>query len=541
MALRALQWGNVQHFWKQLAWTLGASVVLCALLMGLGVWMTPPWKVEPLDEHISLSSSNTAIEAKDIHTTTEGKYKVRETHRTLTVSGGRQVDAILREPIGAPGKLPAVQFIHGAGTGDATTNSDIAHALASAGIVTLVQSKRLDDYSMLHRDYEASATDYLTGINTLRSLPNVDANKVGIYAESEGTWITTLITKRDPSIAFTVLVSAPVFSARQQMAVGATEYLHIIGAPEGVEGIVPKMLSLNPGMLGLEYASFNAADYRNTLTMPLLVVYGTLDRSMPVEQGAQQLLQDANSVGNTNTMVRYYPTNHQIRLGSSLSKPGLPLPDQYTHDIESWVSAVAAGATAGDWTTPKIAGSQPFQQFAVPTDIRPGLITSFNVLVAMFVFIVLMWVVTVVLCIASHLGRKKRAHVSTDANGRTLMHRFTKQTQTLIVTNIVLAPIITLGFLAYFVFTAVSALNLQDHATALSIGWVGLRVATVISVALLCWLWVRMFFFYGPGRLDADEPEPEARMARGHCAIVACLSVCVLVALALGVFFNLIS
>ena len=159
----------------------------------------------------------------------------------------------------------------------------------------------------------------------------------------------------------------------------------------------------------------------------------------------------------------------------------------------------------------------------------------------MFVFIVLMWVVTVVLCIASHLGRKKRAHVSTDANGRTLMHRFTKQTQTLIVTNIVLAPIITLGFLAYFVFTAVSALNLQDHATALSIGWVGLRVATVISVALLCWLWVRMFFFYGPGRLDADEPEPEARMARGHCAIVACLSVCVLVALALGVFFNLIS
>ncbi len=409
--------------------------------------------------------------------------------------------------------------------------------------MTLVQSKRLDDYSMLHRDYEASATDYLTGINTLRSLPNVDANKVGIYAESEGTWITTLITKRDPSIAFTVLVSAPVFSARQQMAVGATEYLHIIGAsegtwittlitkrdpsiaftvlvsapvfsarqqmavgateylhiigapegvegivpkmlslnpgmlgleyasfnaadyrntltmpllvvygtldrsmpveqgaqqllqmavgateylhiigaPEGVEGIVPKMLSLNPGMLGLEYASFNAADYRNTLTMPLLVVYGTLDRSMPVEQGAQQLLQDANSVGNTNTMVRYYPTNHQIRLGSSLSKPGLPLPDQYTHDIESWVNAVAAGATAGDWTTPKIAGSQPFQQFAVPTDIRPGLITSFNVLVAMFVFIVLMWVVTVVLCIASHLGRKKRAHVSTDANGRTLI------------------------------------------------------------------------------------------------------------------------
>ena len=294
--------------------------------MGLSIWMTPPWKVEPLNEHISVASSNTAIEAKGIRAETEGTYQVKETHRTLTVSGGKQVDAIVREPIDAPGKRPAVEFIHGSGTGDSSTNSDIAHALASAGIVTLVQSKRLDNYSALHRDYEASATDYLTGIDTLRSLPNVDANKVGIYAESEGTWITALITKRDPSIAFTVLVSAPVFSARQQMAVGATEYLHIIGAPEGVEGIVPKMLSLNPGMLGLEYASFNAADYRNTLTMPLLVVYGTLDRSMPVEQGAQQLLQDANSVGNTNTMVRYYPPTTRSGLVRRCPSPDFPCP-----------------------------------------------------------------------------------------------------------------------------------------------------------------------------------------------------------------------
>ena len=76
--------------------------------MGLGVWMTPPWKVEPLDEHISLSSSNTAIEAKSIRAETEGTYQVKETHRTLTVSGGKQVDAIVREPIDAPGKRPAV-------------------------------------------------------------------------------------------------------------------------------------------------------------------------------------------------------------------------------------------------------------------------------------------------------------------------------------------------------------------------------------------------------------------------------------------------
>ena len=62
---------------------------------------------------------------------------------------------------------------------------------------------------------------------------------------------------------------------------------------------------------------------------------------------------------------------------------------------------------------------------------------------------------------------------------------------------------------------------------------------------MLCWLWIRLYFFYGPGELDPrdadhDLPRKEYRMARGHSWIIGMLSVCVLLALALADFFGLI-
>ena len=95
--------------------------------------------------------------------------------------------------------------------------------------------------------------------------------------------------------------------------------------------------------------------------MPLLVNYGTIDPAMPIEQGALQLIGDAHAAGNSNVLVRYYAANHQMRTGSSLSLPGLPLDKDYTHNLEDWINAIAAGATEDDWLTPDIAGHAPIR------------------------------------------------------------------------------------------------------------------------------------------------------------------------------------
>ena len=252
----------MQHFFRQLAWTFGVSIVMIALFAGLGIAMEPKWSVKPLSMHLQVTERSTAIKARGITTPQEGTYQVRQTRLRLPISGGKTVNAILREPENAPSGRAACVFVHGAGTGKAEeVYADLANALASAGITTLVQDKRLDNYTPLRRDYDSSAEDYLAGLNLLRAQQGVDARKVGLYAESEGTWIASVMTHKDRHIAFQVLTSAPVYSGRQQIAMAATEYLNIIGAPGGVVDIIPRLLSLNFAPIGLEYADFNTAEY----------------------------------------------------------------------------------------------------------------------------------------------------------------------------------------------------------------------------------------------------------------------------------------
>ncbi|MEE1296871.1 MAG: hypothetical protein UHD09_08620 [Bifidobacterium sp.] len=531
----------MQHFWRQLGWTLGVSVVVTALFLGLAALMDPGWSVEPLNAHMTVTDSNTTIRAKGISTPQEGAYKVKETKLKLKVSDGVTMNAIVREPVGAHTGRPGCVFVHGAGTGKASeAYGDLGEALASAGITTIVQDKRLDNYTTFSRDYDSMAEDYLAAVRTLRSWKGVDAKKVGVYAESEGTWITTIMAKKDRNLGFLILTSAPVYSGRQQMAMAATEYLTIVGAPTGIKGLIPRLTSLDFSPFGLKYADFDAADYLDTLTMPLLINYGTHDPSMPIEQGAQQLINDAHAVGNDNVTVRYYPTNHQMRTGSSLSVPGLPLADRFTHDLEDWVNAVGAGTKAGQWETPTIAGSQPYQEYAVPTSMKPGLVSSVMALIVIFAISLLLWIATVVLCVVAVLRRRKEEPVSVDGKGRKLVHRFATLTKTLIILNIIITPVVSAAFIGYFLWVANSALSLTDHTTGLAVCWTLLRIAVIISILLMSWMWVRLFFFYGPGQIDRDVPKEQVRMSSGHSAVIACCSLFVAAALVLACFFGLI-
>lgn len=206
-----------------------------------------------------------------------------------------------------PADRPACLFLHGSGTGKSSEAfGDVANAMASAGITTLVPDKRLDNYTMLHRDYVSSAHDYAKSLEILRKWPGVSRSETGIYAESEGTWIATVLTQQHPDLAFAILTSPPVVSGRQQMTLAATNYLTAAGAPDAVKQLIPRITSLGTQRMGLAYADFDAAKYRRSLTMPLLINYGVKDTAMPVEQGARLLIKAANQAGNTNVTLRYY-------------------------------------------------------------------------------------------------------------------------------------------------------------------------------------------------------------------------------------------
>ena len=533
---------------KRIISIAAASIVLLVLCALLGDAMTPDWRVAPLtdaadsaktagqrgknssSDRVAVESPDTAIAVRGLHTSQEGRYKVKETHLRIRLTASATVNALLREPVDAAGRRPACLFIHGAGTGKASeVYGDIASAMASAGIVTLVPDKRLDNYTTFQRDYIAMARDYVTSLAVLKGRGDVDAARVGLYAESEGTWIASAMTHDHPDLAFMILTSPPVVPGRRQMAMAASNYMTHIGAPTPMAQNVTKFISMDFSMLGLRYADFPAERYLDALTMPLLVNYGTEDLSMPIEQGAATLREDAHRAGNDNVTVRYYPANHQMRVGARTSQPGLPLDGHYTHDLENWLNAVTAGASANDWSTPMIAGTQPHQRLAVPKATAPGLIRSLPMLLILLAMAPLCLLVgTLGALVLGLTGRQRRKLGRCGSFGAGVTR--------LLVANAIAVVTSIAGLLAYLARTVSATLALRSDATALSAGWTALRALAVLSTVALAWLLVRLSenrLARPPEHLRSQDCAPVAAAGFGHRLVFA--------SLALSAAFSLVS
>lgn len=345
------------------AFTAGGLVALGAI----GAVGGPGWHPEAFSAELDVTTSDTRIvssaEAGDMGLGQVGDYEVRTTTTTVTVDG-QDLNAVVYQPVDAPDAAPGVVFIHGAGTGEAGTAFVAnARALASAGVVAMVPDKRMDTYSTRHRDYQAMAEDYLASVRVLRSWPGVDASKVGVYGESEGGWIAPIAAATDHELAFVVLVSAPVVTPRQQAAFAVDNYLRNTQVPMGVFRAIPRALGMEefPGG-GFEYVDFDVSPYQQQVTVPVLVVYGTADASVPMVQGAQAVIADLTEASNDDWTVRYYAdADHGIRHDGELAA-------DFAADLALWVQLAADGDIS---TVTRVAGAQPEQSFVAEAVASP--------------------------------------------------------------------------------------------------------------------------------------------------------------------------
>ena len=501
--------------------------VICALF---GFLMTPPWQPRPFTDHVTVETSDTAIAAKPTASdptgsgTPIGTYEVRERLIDIPLTGTVTVRALLREPVNAPGKRPAVLLIHGAGTGKTTeAYGDIGPQLASAGVVTLVPDKRLDNYTLLHRDYVGMAHDYEKELDLLATLPNVDTTKLGVYAESEGTWISSVITAERQDLAFSIIASAPVYSGRQQMTMAANTYFAQTDVPPAITGDIPKLALLDFSLVRFDYADFNALDYYRNLTQPTLIAYGTLDPSMPLEQGALEIRnQAAAGSGNGNITLRYYPTNHQMRTGSALSKPGLPLDEHYTRDLASWINAVTAedspvaSTSAEGWVTPMTAGSQPNQRFAIDATITDGPLSPHSLTQ---VAVLMVGGVALLLCAAlasiplAMRAGARRSH-SYDALPRGGFAPRLTRSLWLLGGGVMVALAITAAYLGTVI---TCALQLETNHLLFQSGWILLRMLSLLVAAL----WANLLLQCWDAHRRNDHSDAMAVRGAGHWVVFA--------------------
>lgn len=410
--------------------SLPIFIILIGVLVSISNLTTVPWNIEPTGQSMATLTDDTEVTFDNPSgemLPAKGTYEVTERYITLNMTGDgnltkesgargkanadgvQAIKVLIREPQNASGKRPGVVFMHGAGYGTCDNSfGDVASGMASAGFVTAVLDKPVWNTTDINRDYPASAKAYDQVIEYLRDQSDVDEAKVGIYATSESTWISSYLLEDDPDIAFQILLSPMVFSPRQSLGFFVTQDFTLVGANEGYQSIVQRVFSADTGLFGLnnfDLATLKPAAY----AVPTYVAYGSKDVMTAQVDGVRAILYNAHKADNWNVTVRSYPVaNHVLRLGDE-SEAGTPFADAYVDDLIDWAVGTSAGLTQ---TSEKVAGTNLYQSIGLPGALKARRVgTIYGVI--LHVTVVLLLLASIVLALVA-LGRK----IAADARWR---------------------------------------------------------------------------------------------------------------------------
>lgn len=410
--------------------SLPIFIILIGVLVSISNLTTVPWNIEPTGQSMATLTDDTEVTFDNPSGETlpaKGTYEVTERYITLNMTsdgnltkesgargkanadGVQAIKVLIREPQNALGKRPGVVFMHGAGYGTCDNSfGDVASGMASAGFVTAVLDKPVWNTTDINRDYPASAKAYDQVIEYLRDQSDVDEAKVGIYATSESTWISSYLLEDDPDVAFQILLSPMVFSPRQSLGFFVTQDFTLVGANEGYQSIVQRVFSADTGLFGLnnfDLATLKPAAY----AVPTYVAYGSKDVMTAQVDGVRAILYNAHKADNWNVTVRSYPVaNHVLRLGDE-SEAGTPFADAYVDDLIDWAVGTSAGLTQ---TSEKVAGTNLYQSIGLPGALKARRVgTIYGVI--LHVTVVLLLLASIVLALVA-LGRK----IAADARWR---------------------------------------------------------------------------------------------------------------------------
>lgn len=418
--------------------SLPIFIILIGVLVSISNLTTVPWNIEPTGQSMATLTDDTEVTFDNPSGETlpaKGTYEVTERYITLNMTsdgnltkesgargkanadGVQAIKVLIREPQNASGKRPGVVFMHGAGYGTCDNSfGDVASGMASAGFVTAVLDKPVWNTTDINRDYPASAKAYDQVIEYLRDQSDVDEAKVGIYATSESTWISSYLLEDDPDIAFQILLSPMVFSPRQSLGFFVTQDFTLVGANEGYQSIVQRVFSADTGLFGLnnfDLATLKPAAY----AVPTYVAYGSKDVMTAQVDGVRAILYNAHKADNWNVTVRSYPVaNHVLRLGDE-SEAGTPFADAYVDDLIDWAVGTSAGLTQ---TSEKVAGTNLYQSIGLPGALKARRVgTIYGVI--LHVTVVLLLLASIVLALVA-LGRKIAADARWQREKREAKH-----------------------------------------------------------------------------------------------------------------------
>ena len=117
------------------------------------------------------------------------------------------------------GKFPAVVCNHSSGDKPRYDGAFMADYLANRGIAVLIYDKRGNGQSTgdwKTSSFEDLADDCIAGVNFLKSIPQINDKRIGIFGHSQGATISPIIVDRCPDIAYNVAAAGFAVSPPEQ-------------------------------------------------------------------------------------------------------------------------------------------------------------------------------------------------------------------------------------------------------------------------------------------------------------------------------------
>lgn len=187
-------------------------------------------------------------------------------------------------------RRPAVLVLHSGFSGDETTSADLARELALRGFVVVLpayrgQVRRVDGQRSegTIEFCRGEVNDAEAALLWLRQHEGVDSARIGALGMSHGGCIALRLAQRTPTLRALVTMSAPVAAAPLIEHLQSTPFQMFF-----YNGILASQLrgyvQTQPAQQALALAERSPVQVPMTLHMPMLVLHGTEDQMVPIEQ-----------------------------------------------------------------------------------------------------------------------------------------------------------------------------------------------------------------------------------------------------------------
>ncbi len=277
---------------------------------------------------------------------------MRRTFYTSELVGFRNegvwLSGTLLKPIGS-GPHPAIVMIHGSGPATRDGLRPYADLFARNGIAVLIHDKRGTGSSSgnwTRATFDELAGDALAGVRFLQKRADINPRQIGVQGVSLGGWIAPLAAARSSDVAFVIVESAPAVTparherlrVEHQLRADGFEHEAIAhalaymdrkfdvartgegwdglqdalarGAREGWDSYVNPPSSLESLQWNWTHVlSYDPQPVLARVTCPVLVLYGALDSTVPVNENHKRMA-DALAHNGDITIKVFEKANH---------------------------------------------------------------------------------------------------------------------------------------------------------------------------------------------------------------------------------------